>query len=88
MAIQFAIDESPVGIPCPTAYGKIRTFVGDRDKVTITLDTYADAAARKANNQPVATGIYVMQPVPLGGLFTAMYTFLKTLPIFSGALDC
>ena len=85
MALQL-LYTAATGVVAPTAYWKINDFRGDKTSVTVTLAIYYDAATRTANKQAIG---YQPQKLSIanGATLDAMYTALKALPAFTGALS-
>jgi hypothetical protein len=100
MALQLNLtaDKTAVGLAAPEAYARIvqLSFDTRTGQVTLHVDIHADAAARNAAKAPVAGGVYrgitgidmpnIDEALALG-VRSSLYTWLKTLPDFTGAVD-
>ena len=97
MALQLSLADTNVGVPAPEAYARIVAFQfnANTGEVTVAVDIHANDAARLAEKAPVAGGVYsgvVGTDMPslddeIPGVRSALYDWLKTLPVFAGALD-
>jgi hypothetical protein len=100
MALQLNLtaDKTAVGLAAPEAYARIVHLAFDTKtgQVTLAVDVHADAASRAASKSPVTGGIYrgitgVDMPnideALASGVRSSLYTWLKTLPDFAGAVD-
>lgn len=88
MALQMTLQESDVGYSFAEAYAKVGVFRGDKDITLFVVSWYANAAARLAGKKEVLQKEYSATTSELTGDFVpALYTYLKTLPEFAGALD-
>lgn len=84
MALQINYD-SQYGINLPTAYAKISTYRGDKTTLNFEVLIWADAAARDNGKQRMEQRLY---SIPYTQQIIAdLYTYLKTLPEYAGALD-
>lgn len=103
MAIKKLIDreKTPQRAEYPSAYHKVVEIDAGGPKVVVRIDTYADEGARRYNEnnphpmqpQPLFSNRITIEPsaltfTNLADLKSAIYTYLKTLPEFSGAIDC
>ena len=86
MALTLAIS-TPFGIDLPTAYAKISSFGGNKDCFTFQVDYFATQAARDAGTPVVKSESYQFNTVDPQNI-ASLYTYLKTLPEFAGAVDC
>ena len=100
MALQINLPtaKTRVGVAAPQAYARINNLNYDTYSGTVELrvDAYFDNAARTARKSPVASFRFtgtVGKDLPsldaaLGaGVRGVLYTWLKTKPEFSGAID-
>lgn len=97
MALQINMTETNVGLEAPQAYARIMSlnFNATDGKVSVHVDIYASEAARQAGKIPIGGAVYsgtvgidfpsLDESIP--GIRAAVYTWLKTLPAFSGAVD-
>lgn len=79
------------GILMENAYHRIIAFVGgaSHDDMTVNVAVYLDQAAREAGKSWVEMDvrILVMDEAAEGNVFTDLYSKLKTLPEYAGAVD-
>lgn len=101
MALQLSLADTNVGLPAPAAYGRVVAIQVDvlQSKVQVAINVYASKSAREAGKNPVAGGQFLADLVASGssspginpdapeGIRTNAYTYLKTLPDFSGSVD-
>lgn len=88
MALQINLSESNVGPAFSEAYARVNFFRGTKDDLLVLVYFYADAAARLANKDPVSRKEYQLVTEDLDGKFmSVIYTALKQLPDFDGAID-
>jgi len=85
MALQSSYT-SAQGFTVPEAYSRIKTFVGSKSGIRVTVEIYYDKAARDSNKQPIAMEL-VQLPLENGATMDQMYTALKLDPRFAGAID-
>ena len=86
MALQISLT-APQGITLSTAYTRINNIRYGHTDCIISVDTWADQAARLANLAIIGSQSYSMTYDPTGTSLTAAYDYLKTLPEFSGAVS-
>lgn len=86
MALQLPL-QTQFGIELPAAYAKIGMFTGTKDGFSISVDYFANAAARDANT-PIISSALIQLNTTAAQNVASMYAYLKTLPEFSGAIDC
>lgn len=93
MAIQVAYTDGTTKLALPTAYCKILSITIDAVDLTIdvAIGIYANAAARTAGGQPL---IVLHGWPPFNALMNgpidvpaSAYNYVKTLPMFAGAVD-
>ncbi len=83
-----AAEDSNVGFAFAQSYARIWVARLDTSVTLITVNWYADQAAREANATPVRQKEFGTSTTSLtGDIFPAMYTWLKTLPDFAGYVD-
>ncbi len=99
MALKLNLHESKtsIGIAVPNAYARISLLMFDTKSgyVQVTVETHSNQQARAANKNPVQSKVYrgkVGVDLPsldadIPGVRAALYTWLKTLPDFDGAVD-
>jgi hypothetical protein len=100
MALQINLPaaKTRVGVAAPSAYARINrlTFNTLLGTVELHVDAYLDAAARAANKAPitsyrftgkVGTDLPSLDQALANGVRAALYTWLKTKPEFTGAMD-
>jgi hypothetical protein len=85
MALQFEYTTN-MGITATEAYVKINSFSGNKDDIEVHLSIYYNNAARLTNKSPIG-GLFMSLDLPNGGTMTQMYSALKALPQFAGAVD-
>lgn len=72
----------------PAAYSRITTIRADKADAYVYVCTYADEAARLAEDFPIYAEEHATKLADLtGDLFVKAYGFIKTLPEFAGASD-
>lgn len=86
MALTLAIS-TPFGIDLPTAYAKISTFNGAKDFFIFYVDYFATQTARDAGTPVIKSESYQFNTTEPQNI-ASLYTYLKTLPEFAGAVDC
>jgi hypothetical protein len=97
MALQLNLADTNVGLPAPEAYARIAALSFDTmtGLVRVAVDIHASLAARVAGKNPIGGGTYegiVGLDMPtldadIPGIRSVIYTWLKTLPAFAGAID-
>ena len=76
------------GTEYPTAYSRITTVRADKADAYVYVCTYADEAARMAEEFPIYAEEHVTTLAALSGdLFIKAYEFIKTCPGFEAAVD-
>ncbi len=88
MALVVNRNSEALGYTFPEAYAKIlfcRTF---NESSFVLVAFYSDQNARQAEKQPVEQVEYKVGTASLvGDFWPAMYSYLKSLPEFAGAID-
>ena len=95
MALQIALDDtqSEIGAAVPAAYVRIVLYTHDvkNDLIQVALDFHYNQAARNAGRRPIKGAGYQTTEnavnVFTGGMQARIYSWLKTLPEFAGAVD-
>ena len=85
MALQKAIT-TPSGISLPAGYARISSFSGDKTTTNFIVLWYLNSAARHQQKQAVLPERFSC-PTPTGEMLIGLYTYLKTLPEFAGAVN-
>lgn len=85
MALQHPLS-LPAGIELQAAYTRISSIQHGHTETIVSVQTYADAAARAAGKPTVSTASYSI-PWNDEVSLTSAYTALKTFPEFTAALD-
>ena len=93
MALQIALNKTPIGIAFPEAYARVtegRWKLNPDGTATchVTVSLYTSAAARQAKADPVKQMSFTT-PLDLTGTnqIAQAYTFLKTRAEFAGSKD-
>lgn len=87
MALKLSIPTSSVGIPFTDAYARITNIFGNKDQCQYQVSVSANADARQANAQEVASHAFYCA-TPQGNIMEGLYADLKLQPGFEGAEDC
>lgn len=87
MALKISIQTSSVGVPFTDAYARITNILATKDQCQYQVSVSANADARQANAQEVATHAFYC-PTPTDNLMQSLYVNLKTQPGFENAGDC
>ncbi len=88
MALQVELNDNPMAFSFPEAYVRISSGFSLKDFTTISIRVYATAHARTLEANPVMTKDFKVSTASLAGdLWPAMYSYLKSLPEFTGAID-
>jgi len=87
MALKLSIPTSSVGIPFTEAYARITNIFGNKDQCQYQVSVSANADARQANAQEVASHAFYCA-TPQGNIMEGLYADLKTQAGFEGAVDC
>jgi hypothetical protein len=87
MALKLSIPTSNVGIPFTEAYARITNIFGNKDQVQYQVSVNANADARQANAQEVASHAFYCA-TPQGNLMDGLYADLKLQAGFENAKDC
>jgi hypothetical protein len=87
MALKISIQNSNVGVPFTEAYARITNIFGNKDQVQYQVSVSANADARQANAQEVASHAFYCA-TPQGNLMDGLYAHLKTQAGFENAIDC
>ncbi len=85
-----AADQAAVKFDFPEAYARISVANTTKEEWRTIVNFYADASARALNAAPVLQMEFVTEPLATTGfdaLWSAIYTYLKTQPIFAGWVD-
>lgn len=86
MALQFNSIDADTGLHLTDAYARVVSFNGDKDVVRFTLGVYVNQTARESDKQVVDMVNFEI-PYVDGMSMSSLYTYLKTLPEFAGAID-
>lgn len=86
MAIKIAY-ASKFGISLPDAYVKIERWTGQKDFLCLSVSLYATQEARDTGT-PVMEHFNIELGTNDAHNLASLYTYLKTLPEFAGAVDC
>jgi hypothetical protein len=87
MALKISIQNSSVGVPFTEAYARITNIFGNKDQVQYQVSVSANADARQANAQEVASHAFYCA-TPQGTLMDGLYADLKLQAGFENAEDC
>ena len=88
MALKLNLESTQFGVPAPQAYAKITNFYGNKDQIQVQVAVYFDQAARENNMNTVLEHAHYIQMSDLtGDIISAIYSVLKTLPQYEGAVD-
>ena len=87
MALKISIPTSNVGIPFAEAYARITNIFANKDQVQYQVSISANADARQANAQEVASHAFYCA-TPQGNLMEGLYADLKQQVGFENAEDC
>jgi hypothetical protein len=88
MALLLNMPTSPLGIGFPAAYARVARVSGDKNTGMAQVEIHANETARQANAQPIETRMHRF-PMPHDApLYPTVYTALKALPEYAGAVDC
>jgi|GEM_PF-4580152 len=87
MALKISIPTSSVGVPFTEAYARITNIFGNKDQVQYQVSVSANADARHANAQEVASHAFYCA-LPQGNLIDGLYADLKQQVGFENAEDC
>lgn len=78
-----------IGDVFPESYARIMYVRSMAEQSFIWVLWYASEAARVADELPIKSQEFIAEtPSLTGDIYPAAYSFLKTLPEFSGAIDC
>lgn len=95
MALQISYTDPATRVAAPTAYARILYMNIDAlgGLVDVAVGFYVSAAARTAGGTPLVTMHFwppiaqvATVPIPVD-IQTSLYAYLKTQPVFAGALD-
>ena len=94
MALQVSLSQenSGIGVSIPTAYVRIvgiQWSIQD-DKIFFGVEYYWDAAARKNNLKSIGGQVFAAEKFDFSqdsGIKKMLYTYLKSLPSFTEAID-
>jgi len=91
-ALQAQIDaanQHNAGVTYPESYARILYVRSMPEETFIFVCWYENAASRQAGADPIKVYEYKAMTAALAGdVYPAAYSYLKTLPEFSGAIDC
>ena len=87
MALKISTQNSNVGVPFTEAYARITNIFGNKDQVQYQVSVSANADARQANAQEVASHAFYCA-TPQGNLMDGLYADLKLQAGFENAEDC
>jgi len=88
MALILNLESTQFGVPAPQAYAKIISFHGNKDQIQAHIAVYFDQSARKNNmNTILEHAHYIPMSDLTGDIIPAIYSVLKTLPQYEGAVD-
>jgi hypothetical protein len=88
MALKLNLETTQFGVPAPQAYAKITNFYGNKDQIQVQVSVYFDQSARENNMSVVLDHAHYIQMSDLtGDIIPAIYSVLKTLPQYEGAVD-
>jgi len=88
MAIRIPYTLTSTGLSLPDAYVRITGYHGDKQQVVYSAEIFTDKASRQAGKDPLASKQYRAQLSDLtGAWFPSLYTNIKSLPEFTGAVD-
>lgn len=89
MALQVNLASTSFGVPAPAAYVRVADAMMDKFMVHVSVLVYFDAASRENDKQPLDQKRYALPVGELtGDIFPAIYSALKALPEYAGAVDC
>lgn len=75
-----------MGFTAPEAYTRIAQFIGNKEGIRATVETNYDAAARSKGQPPISVEM-IQLSIADGATMATMYSALKALPQFAGAVD-
>lgn len=88
MAVRLPYTVDRLGLTMADAYIRIVSYSGDKAQTTYGAGVYTSKTARQAGADPVDRASFRAKLSDLsGGWFPSLYTHLKSLPQFAGALD-
>jgi len=87
MALKISISTSSVGVPFTDAYARITNIHGNKDQCQYQVSVSANADARQANAQEVASHAFYCA-TPTDNLMQSLYADLKNQVGFETAIDC
>ena len=87
MALKISISTSNIGVPFTEAYARISNIFANKDQCHDQVSVSANADARQANAQEVASHAYYCA-TPTGNLMESLYADLKNQVGFEDAEDC
>lgn len=87
MALKISISTSSVGVPFTDAYARITNIHGNKDQCQYQVSVSANADARQANAQEVASHAFYCA-TPTDNLMESLYADLKNQVGFKNAIDC
>lgn len=86
MALQFNFTNDNSGLTITNAYAKLGNFHGDKTNVRFDVEIFVSSEARLDNKQPISHLTFNV-PYSDGMSIASLYTYMKTLPEFSQAID-
>jgi hypothetical protein len=88
MALILNLESTQFGVPAPQAYARVTNFYGTKDQIHVQVAVYFDQAARENNMNFVLEHAHYIPMADLSGdIIPAIYSVLKTLPQYEGAVD-
>ena len=87
MALQISTS-TDYGVTATEGYVKISRFRGDKDNISVIVETFYNNTARTNGDQPLKVDLYeTTTPTSNTAIMTYLYNYLKTLGEFEGAQD-
>ena len=90
MALKLSLTQTQFGVPAPEAYARITNFFGTKDQIQVQVAVYATKEARENNLQTIKDNAHYIGVADLPAntdLMPAIYTVLKTMAEYEGAVD-
>jgi hypothetical protein len=94
MALKINLTSTQYGVPATQAYVRVLNFNGDKNHMMAMVATYYNAESAAAGARPLDQKPYQFAVGQINtesgddGVLAGIYNSLKTLPEFSGAIDC
>lgn len=85
MALQTSY-QTRMGFTAPSAYVRIKDFVGNKSDIRVTLEVYFDLASRSNYQSPIGMEMAHLA-ISDGATMQDMYNALKLQPLFINAVD-